>query len=288
MADTEHPMGPALAARFAVTVMLAAVAVAVPAVLVVALSGGAAPGQAWAALAGAYPVQVAVAVVVGAGTLTLLLVLSPPAGRWGLGGRSALAGYAGLIAGALSLLLLAEWLPGQPGAAGGPAVIALAILAFSLTGGPVWIGLIAVLLGRTALLPPGVGKQALSVTQRSRFGTILLSAALVAAVVTTAGAYAVAVHGGLDYACYVEGPNSPLAEVSERPGVVRGSFSYWPLGRSCTWAAASGGGTVLATSGWGTTVFVAALLGAAVAGIGLRTTRARQTDAPAPVAGGPL
>ncbi|WP_104163997.1 hypothetical protein [Cryobacterium sp. N22] len=271
MGNTARRIRPVVAARFALTVMLAAVAVAATAVLVIALRRGASLGEAWAEVAGAYPGLAAVAVVIGAGTLTLLLVFSPPAGRWGLGWRSALAGYAGLIAAALSLLLLTEWLPGQPGAAGGAAVIAAAMLGFTLAGGPLWIGLIAVLLGRTALLPAGIGKQRLSAAQRTRFGTVLIVAGLGAAALVTAGAYLVAVHGGLGYACSVEGPFSPLGAVSERAGVVSGSFSWWPLGRTCTWDAASGSGTVLATSGWGNTVFVAVLLGVAAAGIGLRT-----------------
>ena len=284
MGNSEHRMHLLPAARFAVTVMLASVGVAAGAVGVFALSRGAAPGAAWTEIAGAYPGQAAVAVVIGAGTLTLLLLFSPPTGRWGLGVRSALAGYAGLITAALSLLLVAEWIPGRPGAAGGAAVIAVAILGFTLVGGPLWIGLIAVLLGRTALLPPGTGTQRLSSSERRQFGTVLIVAGLGAAAVVTAGAYLVAVHGGLDYACAVEGPFSPLAELSERAGVVSGSFSWWPLGRSCSWAAASGTGTVLATSGWGNTVFVAVSLAVAVAGIALRTTRAGQTDAPAPTA----
>lgn len=282
MGNSEHRMRPAPAARFAGTVMLAAAIVAIVATLVFAFSRGATVGQAWGLILGGLPLQAAVAIVIGAGTLTLLLLFSPPTGRWGLGVRSALAGYAGVITAALSLLLVAEWIPGRPGAAGGAAVIAAAILGFTLVGGPLWIGLIAVLLGRTALLPSGTGTQRLSTSERSQFGTVLIVAGLGAAAVVTAGAYLVAVHGGLDYACYVEGPFSPLAEVSERAGVVSGNFSWWPLGRSCTWAAASGTGTVLATSGWGNTVFVAVSLAVAVAGIALRTTRAGQTDAPAP------
>ena len=279
MGNSESRMRPAAAARFAVTVMLASVGVAAGAIGILALRRGAALGEAWAEVAGAYPGQAAVAVVIGAGTLTLLLVFSPPTGRWGLGWRSALAGYAGLIIAALSLLLVAEWIPGQPGAAGGAAVIVAAILGFTLAGGPLWIGLIAVLLGRTTLLPAGIGKQRLSASQRARFGTGLIVAGLGAAALVTAGAYLVAMHGGLDYACSVEGPFSPLAEVSERAGVVSGGFSLWPLGRSCTWPAAGGSGTVLASSGWGNTVFVAALLGVAAAGVALRTTRPAQTDA---------
>ncbi|POH68387.1 hypothetical protein C3B59_06440 [Cryobacterium zongtaii] len=280
MGTTAHLISPLIAARFALTVMLAAVAVAATAVLMIALSRDAAMGEAWAAVAGAYPSQAAIAVLAGTVTLTLLLVFSPPTGHWGLGGRSVLAGYAGVASAALSLLLVAEWIPGEPGAAGGPAVLAAAILGFTLAGGPLWIGLIAVLLGRTALLPRGIGTQRLSASERSRFGAVLIAAGLCLAAIATSGAYLVAVHGGLDYACAVEGPFSPLAELSERAGVVTGSFSWWPLGRSCTWAAA-GGGTVLATSGWSHTVLVLASLGLAAAGIALRTTRAGQTDAPA-------
>ena len=271
------------AARFAVTVMLASVGVVVGTIGIIALSRGASPGEAWTLALGGYPVQAAgaVAVVAGTVTLTLLLVFSPPAGRWGLGVRSALAGYAGVISAALSLLLVAEWIPGRPGAAGGASLLAAAILGFTVAGGPLWIGLIAVLLGRTALLPPGTGTQRLSASERTRFGTVLIVAGLGAAVLVTAGAYLVAVHGGLDYACAVEGPFSPLAEMSERADGVSGSFSWWPLGRNCTWAAASGTGTVLATSGWGHTVFLAVSLGVAAVGIGLRTTGARHTDAAA-------
>lgn len=271
------------AARFAVTVMLASVGVVVGTIGIIALSRGASPGEAWTLALGGYPVQAAgaVAVVAGTVTLTLLLVFSPPAGRWGLGVRSALAGYAGVISAALTLLLVAEWIPGEPGAAGGASLLAAAILGFTVAGGPLWIGLIAVLLGRTALLPPGTGTQRLSASERTRFGTVLIVAGLGAAALVTAGAYLVAVHGGLDYACAVEGPFSPLAEMSERADGVSGSFSWWPLGRNCTWAAASGTGTVLATSGWGHTVFLAVSLGVAAVGIGLRTTGARHTDAAA-------
>ena len=271
------------AARFAVTVMLASVGVVVGTIGIIALSRGASPGEAWTMALGGYPVQAAgaVAVLAGTATLTLLLVFSPPAGRWGLGVRSALAGYAGVISAALSLLLVAEWIPGEPGAAGGASLLAAAILGFTVAGGPLWIGLIAVLLGRTALLPPGTGTQRLSASERTRFGTVLIVAGLGAAALVTAGAYLVAVHGGLDYACAVEGPFSPLAELSERADIVSGSFSWWPLGRNCTWAAASGTGTVLATSGWGHTVFLAVSLGVAAVGIGLRATGARHTDAAA-------
>ena len=283
MGNTEHRMRLAPAARFAVTVMLASVGVVVGTIGIIALSRGASPGEAWTLALGGYPVQAAgaVAVVAGTVTLTLLLVFSPPAGRWGLGVRSALAGYAGVISAALTLLLVAEWIPGEPGAAGGASLLAAAILGFTVAGGPLWIGLIAVLLGRTALLPPGTGTQRLSASERTRFGTVLIVAGLGAAALVTAGAYLVAVHGGLDYACAVEGPFSPLAEMSERADGVSGSFSWWPLGRNCTWAAASGTGTVLATSGWGHTVFLAVSLGVAAVGIGLRTTGARHTDAAA-------
>lgn len=275
MGTTEQSIRPAHAARFSGAVMLVAVGLAAVVSGTFALSRGATPEEVWTLVLGGYPGQAAVAGVVGAGTLTLLLMLSPPAGRWGLGWRGAVAGYAGLIAGALSLLLVAEWIPGEPGAAGGGAAVVAAILAFTLAGGPLWIGLIAVLLGRTALLPSGIGKQPLSASQRSRFGTVLIMAGLGAAALVFVGAYVVASHGGLDYACYVEGPFSPLAEVSERPDVVSGSFSWWPLGRNCTWAAADGAGTVLAVSGWGNTVVFAAMLGFTAVGIGLCTTRAR-------------
>lgn len=281
MGNSERRMPVAAAARFAATVMLASAGVAAGGIGMFALVRGAALGDVWATVASAYPVQVGVAFVTGAGTLTLLLVFSPPTGRWGVGVRSALAGYAAVISAALSLLLVAEWIPGQPGAAGGAAVVAAAILGFTVVGGPLWIGLIAVLLARTPLLPPGAGTHRLSGSERSRFGTVLIVAGLGAAALVTAGAYLVAVHGGLDYACYVEGPFSPLAELSERAGVVSGSFSWWPLGRSCTWAAASGTGTVLATAGWAHTALVMASLAVAAAGIVLRTTRVGQTDAAA-------
>ncbi|WP_130176179.1 hypothetical protein [Cryobacterium sp. SO1] len=288
MGNSERLISPFIAARFAVALMLTAVATAAAAVLMLALSRGATLGEALEAVTGANPGHAAVAVLVGTATLALLLVLSPPFGRWGLGVRSALAGYAGLIAGTLSLLLVAEWIPGQPGAVGGVAVLAAAILGFTVAGGPLWIGLIAALLGRTLLLPVGLGTQPFSTSERSRFGTVLIVAGLGVAVLTTAGAFLVAMHGGLDYACAVEGPFSSLAQVSERSGVVTGSFSWWPLGRSCSWAAASSGGTVLATSGWGNTVFVAAMLAVAVMGVVLRTTRTRQADVAAPATHSPL
>ena len=279
MGNTDHRMHLGHAARFAVTVMLVAAIVAIVATLILMFSRGATVGQARGLIVSGLSLLAAVAVLAGTATLTVLLVFSPPAGRWGLGVRSALAGYAGVISAALSLLLVAEWIPGEPGAAGGASVLAAAILGFTLAGGPLWIGLIAVLLSRTALLPPGTVTQRLSASERTRFGTVLIVAGLGAAVVVTAGAYLVAVHGGLDYACAVEGPFSPLAEMSERADIVSGSFSWWPLGRNCTWAAASGTGTVLATSDWGHTVFLAVSLGVAAVGIGLRTTGARHTEA---------
>ncbi|POH65945.1 hypothetical protein C3B61_09670 [Cryobacterium zongtaii] len=280
MGNTDARMHLGHAARFAGTVMLTAVIAATVATLIFMFSRGATVAQAWDLIVGGLSLLAAVAALAGTATLTLLLVFSPPTGRWGLGGRSVFAGYAGVIFAALSLLLAAEWIPGEPGAAGGPAVLAAAILGFTLAGGPLWIGLIAVFLGRTALLPRGIGTQRLSASERSRFGAVLIAAGLCLAAIATSGAYLVAVHGGLDYACAVEGPFSPLAELSERAGVVSGSFSWWPLGRSCTWAAASGG-TVLATSGWSHTALVLASLGLAAAGIALRTTRAGQRDAPA-------
>lgn len=68
---------------------------------------------------------------------------------------------------------------------------------------------------------------------------------------------------GPTYKCLVEGPSSPLGEVSERSGIVTGSASFWPLGRECEWARADGAGTVTSYSGSWLETLVAVGMGAA-------------------------
>ncbi|MCS5716155.1 hypothetical protein NVV95_16535 [Herbiconiux sp. CPCC 205716] len=66
---------------------------------------------------------------------------------------------------------------------------------------------------------------------------------------------------GSTYKCIVEGPYSEAAEVSERPDGIAGAPSLWPIGRSCTWAAATGDGTVTTYSGsWPGTFVVVCLI----------------------------
>jgi hypothetical protein len=72
---------------------------------------------------------------------------------------------------------------------------------------------------------------------------------------------------GVTYRCLVDGPTSPLAEVSERAGVVSGSASVWPLGRACEWARADRTGTVTTHSGSRSVTVITFAIGAV--GLGL-------------------
>ena len=109
---------------------------------------------------------------------------------------------------------------------------------------------------------------------------ILIVLGLLAAVTGAAFSYATGVAKGADHGCLVEGPYSPLADVSERSDIVAGSFSIWPPGRSCAWDRADGTGTVVAWPGWGETVFVVGALGLSVVGVGLLATRRGRATRP--------
>ncbi|QYF72977.1 hypothetical protein [Cryobacterium sp. PAMC25264] len=110
-------------------------------------------------------------------------------------------------------------------------------------------------------------------TPRRVAAIILIVLGLLAAVTGAGFSYATAVAQGADHGCLVDGPFSPLADVSERSDIVTGSFSIWPLGRACAWERADGTGTDVARPGWGTTVFVVGALGLSTVGGGLLAPR---------------
>ena len=73
--------------------------------------------------------------------------------------------------------------------------------------------------------------------------------------------------------CMVSGPFDPRAFPMEA-GPESSGFIMWPLGRECVWRTA-GGGTVVAQSGWGSTIVMVclgaiSLWGAVIAAIPLR------------------
>ena len=102
-----------------------------------------------------------------------------------------------------------------------------------------------------------------------RIGTILLIVGGLLAVSVFGFTTFVAGYKGIQYRCLVEGPSSPLAEVSERSGIVQGHLSLWPLGRSCEWARADGKGTVMAYPSWTNTFIVGSGLAIAAGGVAL-------------------
>jgi H+/Cl- antiporter ClcA len=109
-----------------------------------------------------------------------------------------------------------------------------------------------------------------------RRGTILLITGVLCALIVFTLVYLGATYQGLDYKCWTAGPRSPLAEISEDPAVVTGSFSYWPIGRECEWRRAGGDGTVVVPSDWAGTGAVLLPLLIALGGlflIGLRRFR---------------
>lgn len=78
-----------------------------------------------------------------------------------------------------------------------------------------------------------------------------------------AGQFVPANYKGSTFKCWVEGPSSSEAEISERAGVVTGYPTILPLGRACQWDRADGDGTITTYSGsWaGTSVAVLLLIG---------------------------
>lgn len=105
---------------------------------------------------------------------------------------------------------------------------------------------------------------------------LLVSGTLLTALIIVA-AYVTATYGTLDYKCAVEGPDSPLAEVSERSGIVHGWFSLWPLGRACDWVRADGRGWVTALPGWADTTCVLATAALALLGVRILWTAGRRS-----------
>jgi hypothetical protein len=103
-------------------------------------------------------------------------------------------------------------------------------------------------------------------TNRLIVGLVLLTVGPIIFLATLGGAYVLATYQTAEYKCIVEGPHSPLAEISEDSTILRDArFSVWPLGRECEWRRADGAGWVTADSGnWpGTAVLLAS--GAATA-----------------------
>jgi hypothetical protein len=228
------------------------------------------------------PLITGTVVICGALTLFLLTVSATPTTRWGFAWRGAAAASVSVVVAPLLILLTTEWIPAQPGAAGGFFLVISAVVAFALTGGPLWAGLIAILLRRTLAGPRDTGQDAAELPtlasrgERRRLGLGLCAAGAFVALGITFLVYVPAMYQGADYKCLVEGPNSPLAEISERPGLVTGSFSLWPLGRDCTWQRADGMGTVTVDSGnWVATGFAASAALLALVGAGLAAAPGR-------------
>lgn len=83
---------------------------------------------------------------------------------------------------------------------------------------------------------------------------------------------------GVQYRCLVGGPfrdSPPYALVSEAVQV-RGSFSWIPLGRTCSWERADGLGFVTALPDWSATIPAILGIGATVAGIAILIVLARR------------
>lgn len=283
------------AARFSALVIAAITGVFLLAMLIVLLGVGASPIDAALALSQA-PGITLTAFACGALTLFLLTVSAPPTTRWGFAWRGAVAASVSVVVAPLALLLTAEWIPGRPGAAGGFFLVFSAIISYVLVGGPVWAGLITVLLrrslgdpNRNALAPSAPGadlsardarpvKSTRPPGDRRRLGLLICATGAFVALGITFLSYVPAMYKGADYKCLVEGPSSPLAEISERPGLVTGSFSLWPLGRECTWRRADGTGTVSVNSGnWAATGFAASAALLSLAGAGLAASARRRS-----------
>ena len=126
-------------------------------------------------------------------------------------------------------------------------------------------------------LPAGyVGAMSVSAgrSRRRRWGAIAFVGGITVAFFIYVIVYFGATYQGLDSRCFISGPRSPLAQVSEVPSV-EGNFSHWPLGRECEWRRADGGGTVIARSeGWPETIAVLLSASVALAGLGLMTSAA--------------
>lgn len=98
--------------------------------------------------------------------------------------------------------------------------------------------------------------------------------------VTLGGAFVIANYKTAEYKCLVEGPHSPLAEISEDSTVLRNArFSVWPLGRECEWRRADGAGTVTADSNnWPGTAVLLVAGSTAVGGLLLTTSAVSAKD----------
>jgi hypothetical protein len=106
-------------------------------------------------------------------------------------------------------------------------------------------------------------------TSRShvRWGLTLIVLGLGLALIVYTCAFMLATYQGLDYKCTVDGPRSPLAEVTEAP-VVTGEFIHWPLGRQCTAPRADGTGVVVTRSAdWTGTILLVTSLSIALGGV---------------------
>ncbi|MCU1408175.1 MAG: hypothetical protein JWM23_255 [Microbacteriaceae bacterium] len=234
-----------------------------------ALSQGASWGQVWAS-AGTSAVELFAGSAAGASALLLLVIVKRPSRRWGFAWRGAVAGYVCAGTAPLMRLIIGEWLSGQPGDMGGFAIAALSLVAFTLLGGPIWVAIVAVLLRRAAGAFASSEAPLASAEARSSAGGVFLTAGTVVALGVVLLSYVPAMYHGADYKCLVEGPFSAQAEISERPGIATGRFSFWPLGRECEWARADGRGTVVVNSGnWSATGIAAAASCLAVVGAGL-------------------
>ncbi|GAA3878059.1 hypothetical protein GCM10022381_20610 [Leifsonia kafniensis] len=278
------------AARFSVLV-IGAIAVAFTVASAIVIMGTGVSAADAALMIVQYPLVTATALVGGMLTLFLLIVTATPTTRWDLAWRGAVAACVSVAVAPLVVLLTAEWIPGTPGAAGGFFLVVSALVSFVLVGGPIWAGLVAILL-RRSLGPVGQdstprGAQRLqwaSPADRRRLGVVLCATGVFVALGITFLSYVPAMYKGADYKCMVEGPRSPLAEISERPGIVTGSFSLWPLGRECTWLRADGAGTVAVDSGnWVATGFAASALVLALVGGGLVASSRRVRPQPEPM-----
>lgn len=116
------------------------------------------------------------------------------------------------------------------------------------------------------------GRRGFSRRQRIALGSFLL----VIGLLFGAGQVGVSQYQGATYKCQVEGPFSPDAEVSERPDLVEGSASLWPVGRACEWARADGTGTV--TTHYGTWELTLIAWGLTVGGLALAVTPTKRRE----------
>ncbi|MGO4103969.1 hypothetical protein AB4Y63_08450 [Leifsonia sp. YAF41] len=228
------------------------------------------------------PLVTATALACGFLTLFLLTASAAPTTRWGYAWRGAVAASVSVVVAPLAVLIAEEWIPGRPGMTGGFAIVVGTAAGYILIGGPVWAGLITVLLRRTLVAPgqaaaPPLSTRA-SAIERRRLGLVLCIAGLLTALGITFFSFVAAVYQGADYKCLVDGPHSPLAEISERPGIVTGNFTAWPMGRECTWLRADGVGTVTVDSGnWVATGLAASGMLVALTGAGFIVSARRAT-----------